>query len=165
MEGYLNEEIKFDNVIAKDHPERVKIDKLIDCMHREGAEFSKIRLRFYESTHRGAHAACNIKLNDIILKIPEKAIITEYDAMETPVGKKMGELNIGNDDRFTYGKHNIMSAFMLTEIYKKREDPNYVGKFDEFLAILPANTDDFPAFYTEEELSLLKGSVMFDWAN
>ena len=91
-------------------------------------------------------------------------MITEFDAFETPVGKKMKEININEDNRFTYGKHNVISAFLLTEIYKKKEDPTYVSKFDEFIAILPADTNDFPAFFTEEELELLEGSVMWNWA-
>jgi hypothetical protein len=32
IEGHLNEEIYHDKVIPKEHPERVKIDKLIQAM-------------------------------------------------------------------------------------------------------------------------------------
>ena len=48
---------------------------MIEWMAKGGSEHSKMRLRFYESTHRGVHAACNIKLGDIILKIPENNLI------------------------------------------------------------------------------------------
>jgi hypothetical protein len=60
----------------------------------------------------------------------------------------LAKANINDDTRFTYGKHNVMSAYLLTEIYKKKEDPKYISKFDEFIAVLPADTNDFPAFYT-----------------
>lgn len=33
------------------------------------------------------------------------------------------------------------------------------------MAILPTDTNDFPAFYTEDELAMLKGSVMEEWSN
>jgi len=59
-----------DNNLAKDHPERKKFEELLQWMTIRGAEHSKMRLRFYESTHRGVHAACNIKLGDTILKLP-----------------------------------------------------------------------------------------------
>ena len=34
IEGYLKEEMEHDKVVPKDHPERIKIDKLISYMHR-----------------------------------------------------------------------------------------------------------------------------------
>ena len=124
--GHLETEIHHDKTVPKDNPERIKIDRLIDTMNAEGAEFSKIRLRFYESTHRGAHAACNIKLGDIILTIPKKCMITEEDAYKCPVGKQMLDAGIDpSDERLVYGKHNYLAVFLLTEIYRKREDPSY----------------------------------------
>lgn len=50
---------------------------MIELMKRDGTEHSKVRLRFYESTHRGVHAACNIQLGDIIVKVPESYMITD----------------------------------------------------------------------------------------
>lgn len=50
---------------------------MIEWMKKDGSEHSKLRLRFYESTHRGIHAACNIQLGDIILKVPESYLITD----------------------------------------------------------------------------------------
>ena len=66
---------------------------MIEWMAKGGSEHSKMRLRFYESTHRGVHAACNIKLGDIILKIPENNIVSQSimsftDNFETPVPEK-----------------------------------------------------------------------------
>ena len=47
-----------------------------------------------------------------------------------------------------------------TEWKNKRDDPNYVGKYDSFLASLPTDTLDFPSAYTEEELSYLECSMV-----
>ena len=47
---------------------------------------------------------------------------------------------------------------MMAEIYKKKEDENYVSPHAEYLASLPGNADDFPVCFSEEEISLLEGS-------
>jgi len=88
-------------------------------MERGGSEYSKLRLRFYEATHRGVHAACNIMLGDTILQIPQECIITIHDCKTTPVGKQMFEAGLFNDEHYNnlyYGYHNHMAVYLLTEI-------------------------------------------------
>ena len=46
----------------------------------------------------------------------------------------------------------------IERVRNLREDPTYKGKWDEYIDCLPANFDDFSVNYSEEELSLLKGS-------
>ena len=63
-------EVEVDNELAKDHPERKKFEDLRAKMEKGGTDCSKLRLRFYSENHRGVHAACNIKEDETILKIP-----------------------------------------------------------------------------------------------
>ena len=60
----------------------------------------------------------------------------------------------GNSD------HSFLSVFFCTEIYNKREDPSYVSKYQEWIDVLPENTDDFPVNYTDEQKALLEGTDM-----
>ena len=39
-------------------------------MKNRGSEFSKIKIRFYDSAHRVVNAACNIKKHDIVVRVP-----------------------------------------------------------------------------------------------
>ena len=44
------------------------------------------------------------------------------------------------------------ATYLLTEIYKKREDPNYKSPIDFYLDVLPTNQNNFPSFLTGKEL-------------
>ena len=70
----------------------------------------------------------------------------------------MAEAGLLGDKNLVFWHHNFMAVYLLTEIYRKREDPNYKSPFSEYLDILPSDMDDFPACYSAEELSLLEGS-------
>jgi len=87
-----------------------------------------MRLRFYESTHRGVHAACNIKLGDVILFLPHDEIITVDWACETPIGAKMKEAGLKTDKNLHFTLQNFMATYILNEIYNKREDPKYISR-------------------------------------
>ena len=45
-------------------------------MNEGGAEHDNVKLRFYESTHRGVHAACNVQQGDQLLFVPHHLLIT-----------------------------------------------------------------------------------------
>lgn len=159
----MNDEIINDQKLPKDHPERIKIDNLEECLRKQGAEFSKLRMRFYGSTHRGVHAATNIKLNDVIVQIPEKSLLTEKHAYETPIGAKIKELGLIPAGLLNGGMHIVMATYLLTETYKKKADPTYVSQFEEYISILPADTNDFPACFTDDERSMLKNTAVYEW--
>ena len=57
-----------------------------------------------------------------------------------------------------------MAFYLMAEIKNKKDDPNYKGKFDQYISALPADVKDFPACFSDEELNLLKGSVIYDKA-
>ena len=107
-----------------------------------------MRLRFYESTHRGVHAACNIKLGDTLFFMPHDEIITVDWACETPIGAQMKEAGLLDDGSMNYTLHNFMATLLLTEIYRKRKDPEYISRIEKWLKILPENTLDFPVCFT-----------------
>ena len=56
-----------------------------------------------------------------------------------------------------YDEQNFIAVYFLTEMYKKKQDPNY---FNPYYDMLPGDTKDFPIFYSEEQLALLKGTSM-----
>ena len=60
---------------------------------------------------------------------------------------------------------NFTAVYLLTEIYKNKSDPNYISPYQEYLDIMPSDAKDFPVNYTDEELALLKGSVMMNNIN
>ena len=52
--------------------------------------------------------------------------------------------------------HYFFVAFLLSERQKKKE--NEGSPYQPYLDSLPTDCNDFPPYYTEEELALLQGS-------
>ena len=74
------EELEIENRLPPDHPERAKFEELITWMKIEGAEFPRLKMRFYDKNYRGVHALANVKKNDTILYVPKKLLLTLEDA-------------------------------------------------------------------------------------
>jgi hypothetical protein len=55
------EEFKLDTTIAKDHPERARFNAMFDWLKSDGADFKKLKLRYYTEDYRGVHASRDIK--------------------------------------------------------------------------------------------------------
>ena len=64
------------------------------------------------------------------------------------------------DEIFNYKLHNFMAVYLLTEIYRKRADPNYVSRSEKYINILPEDVLDFPVCYDEKTLAELEGSEL-----
>jgi hypothetical protein len=85
-------------------------------LSRSGAQFDKIKLRFYSDGYRGVHAAKHVKAGSILLYIPKERLITIEMAMTTPIGRKM--LKAGLRNSLFSPKHSFLTTFILTEIKK-----------------------------------------------
>ena len=73
MENLLisaTQEHQLDNLLAVDHPERARFERLIAWMRAGGAEFNKMKLRYYSADYRGVHAARDIVEGETILYVP-----------------------------------------------------------------------------------------------
>ena len=79
---------------------------------------SKTRVKFYTDSHRGVHAATDIKLDDIILQIPKKDLLKVEDFWHVPLCVTMKEAGLLDDSKLYFGKHNFFAAYVMTEVYK-----------------------------------------------
>jgi len=66
---------------------------MFDWMLQGGANFDKLKMRYYGPDYRGVHAARNIKKGETILYVPKQEIITLEMAMESPIGALMAKRN------------------------------------------------------------------------
>ena len=62
-------------------------------MKQDGANFDKLKLRYYAADYRGVHAARDIKKGETILYVPLSEIITLEMAMTSPIGSLMAARN------------------------------------------------------------------------
>lgn len=121
-------------------------------MKKDGAEFDKLKVRYYAPDYRGVHAARDIKKGETILYVPKKEIITLEMAFESPIGKLMYARNFRQ--RLISPKHSFLAAYIMQE---RRKPYSY---FKEYMDILPKSFNNFPIFYTQEERSWLEGSAL-----
>lgn len=54
-----------------DHPERLRFNAMFDWMKSGGAEFNKMKLRYYTEDYRGVHASRDVKKGETILFVPK----------------------------------------------------------------------------------------------
>jgi len=153
----LLEEIEAAMARGDDGSEQVeheRFDRLLDWMKENGADFSKLELRYYSADWRGVHAKEEIKKGDTVLFVPHDTIVTLDLAKESPLGKYMVENEVVD---YMYYK---MSAYFAVFLMQERKNPN--SKFKAYLDILPKSHDDFPIFFTDAEKEFLKGSSFLD---
>lgn len=144
------EEYKEDYTVPKDDPERVRFETLFKWMINDGAEFDKMKVRYYAPDYRGVHAARDIKKGETILYVPRKEIITLEMAIASPIGKLMYERNFRQ--RLISPKHSFLATYIMQE---RRKEKSY---FAEYIDILPKKFNNFPIFYSQEERAWLEGS-------
>lgn len=119
-----------------------------------GANFDKLKMRYYAADYRGVHAARDVKKGETILYVPKHEIITLEMAMESPIGSLMAARNFRQ--RLISPKHSFLATYVMQE---RRKDSSW---FDKYIDILPKAFDNFPIFYTQEERTWLEGSPFQD---
>ena len=150
----VKEQYEQDHLINVEPSEKARFDQLFDWMRKDGAQFDKLKMRYYGPDYRGVHAAREIKKGETILYVPKKEIITLEMAMESPIGALMAAQNMRS--RLLSPKHSFLATFIMQE-RRKTDPPSY---FKDFIDILPKNFTNFPIFYTAEERKALEGSAM-----
>ena len=156
----VREQYEFSNEEAKEDAqvpvpaEKERFETMFDWMVQGGAQFDKLKVRYYAADYRGVHAARNIKKGETILYVPKDEIITLEMAMESPIGSLMAARNFRQ--RLISPKHSFLATYIMQERRKE------VSVFDKYIDILPKAFDNFPIFYTQEERTWLEGSPFQD---
>ncbi|KAL4487539.1 hypothetical protein ABPG72_007059 [Tetrahymena utriculariae] len=142
------EEQKQNFILPQDDPELVNHNTMINWLLDGKSEFDNLKLQWYCKNYRGVHARRKVYNKETILFIPKSHLITLEMAKETPVAKKIiaAKLNLLSP------KHSFLSTFLL------QERKNNESKWKPYLDILPSDYNQFPIFFSEDDLSWLKGS-------
>lgn len=143
-------EISNDRSVPLDHPERQRFNAMFDWMKKGGAQFPKLKLRYYTEDYRGVHAATQIEKGETILYVPLSQLLTLDMAMQSPIGSLMAARNFRQ--RLLSPKH----SFLATLIMEEKRKPS--SPFNKYIDILPKGFTNFPIFYTKEERNWLTGS-------
>jgi len=68
-----------------------------------------------------------------------------------------------DDPSLFYKRINFFAAFLLTEVYNKKENPKYESPYLKYIDCLPGDANNFPVCYSDDVLSLLDGSSTKDF--
>lgn len=147
--NFSREEHKEDSYVPVP-AEKERFEAMFDWMTENGANFDKLKLRYYAPDYRGVHAARDIKKGETILYVPKHEIITLEMAFASPIGSQM--FAKGHRNRLLSPKHSFLATYVMQERRKE------VSIFDKYIDILPKAFDNFPIFYTQEERTWLEGS-------
>lgn len=82
-------------------------------MKQGGAQFDKLKLRYYSEDYRGVHAAADIQKNETILFVPFHELMTLDMAMQSPIGSLMAAKNFRNI--LLSPKHSFLATFIMEE--------------------------------------------------
>ena len=133
----------------KNNPQYKTYLEYMKNLYENNIYINKLTVVFQNENMRGIKATENIKKNDILIKIPKDFLITldkaeeKYKEMFTPELK----------NKLSSPNHCILSLFLLSEIKKEKESKWYF-----YFNFLPKSYLNFPIFYTNKELTLLKGT-------
>ncbi|MCQ2818149.1 MAG: SET domain-containing protein-lysine N-methyltransferase [archaeon] len=116
-------------------------------LYRYDSFFPKLEIHFYSDDHRGVIAKTNIVKDEVIMIIPRKCLITLENAVKTKYGAKISKFMY---QELNSPKHCLLSSFILTE------EKNEKWKF--YFDLFPKDFSNFPLFYKDKDLELLKGS-------
>ena len=119
----------------------------IQNLYKNNSFFPKVEIKFYSNDYRGVISNGDINKYETIMSIPNECLITLELVLSKPYGKQISELM---HNELNSPKHCLLSCFLLFE----ENNPNYKYYFD----LLPKDYNNFPIFYTHDELAYLSGS-------
>lgn len=125
----------------------------LDKVKNDGGIIKKCHIEYIINAYRGVVASEDVKVDDILFTLPMGKFITQKTINDDPYLSKVFE-----DEAFckklTSADHCKIAMFLLNEMRKGDE-----SKWKYYIDMLPKSYDNFPMFYTQEELDLLKNSV------
>jgi len=124
----------------------------VDWLVDNGAKFPHLYFRSYTADHRGVHCREDIPRNQRIMYVPLKCLITDKMARES----RMGRMMMSIERRLSAPEHNQLMVYLLEDM-SKTDPPSFHKPYYD---VLPQDASNFPVFWTDEELSYLKGSTL-----
>jgi len=135
-----------------DKPTGDKFDKFNAWLLENGALIPDLYMHKYTENVRGVHASKDIEPHTQIVYIPRKCLTMETMGRKTKIGHRVQQALRNNEISLSVPNHCQVIIYMLTTM----RDPNHF--FQPYYSILPADFNNFPIFWTQEELQWLKGS-------
>ena len=128
-----------DHAIDVNPEEKAKFDRFFAWLKENGAEFDKLKIRYYSQDYRGVHAARDIKKGETILHIP-RGMLMSGEAIQSPIASKLKD-NLHEFGRLVIG-HRFGSVEYTVHLLEESCRPD--SKWRPYLDILPTTLSNFP---------------------
>lgn len=120
---------------------------LHDWLSRRGARIGSLAIVEGGAAGRGICATADIPAGEVVLRVPQSAMITRDVAPRSPVGRRLLSADID-----VPSGHAFLAAFLLAE--RRRQG----SPLAPYLDVLPAEFPTVPLFCPKEALPVLRGS-------
>ena len=154
-EGVASDILKFDHPIAstkgemEDESQKETFNGFVRWLRENGAKFPDLYFKCYSRDVRGVHTRRRIPPYQQIIAIPLKCIITDQTGRNTPLGRRLEAVS----HKLTVPNHCQVIVYMMTT--RRMGSRSF---YEPYYKTLPYSFDNFPIFWTAEELKKLDGS-------
>lgn len=123
--------------------------EFLEWLNGNGVSTDSVKITKFDEGY-GLEATTDIKMNEKLMDIPRKVMISDQNALDSPL---LGDLIRG--DRLLKGMPNVsLAVFILSE--KLKPD----SFWQPYLNMLPSSYG-IPLYFTPAEIQLLQGSTMY----
>lgn len=143
IKDYINDIVNFG---CYDDISKKKFEALKDWLIIENSFLDNIKIKFNTNDNREIISQKDIGLNESILEISLKCMMTTELGKETEIGKEVIDKNLS-----LYSKHNWISFILLENLHKSD------SIWRTYIDILPKKFDNVPIFFKKNYLNMLKG--------
>lgn len=123
-----------------------KYENLIKWVKENGGAWNKIEVKEMSEGNRHVAANENITKNENITVVPEKIILSDENHLIKPTCEKFNTTGV-----------TCLAIYICQELNKNN------SFFKPYFDTLPNDFQSYPLFYTDQELRLLRGSMMEDY--
>ena len=128
------------------------VSSLVSWIEANGGSCSKLYVKSSESAGRSVHCRTAISADERLVRIPRRLLLSTADCKQSDVGRLVDQTG-----KAFVNPQSYIAAFLLQERAKAAS-----SFFHPFLDSLPASFASFPLLYSDEQLSLLRGSMVLD---
>ena len=157
LSSLIQQKEKNNNINIKKYPQYSTYINFMKHFYQLGLYLNKVEIGFNSDCDRFCKATEEIFDKDVLIRIPFEALMTLDSARQSKLGKYFTPQL---EKRLNSPHHSLLSTFMLTEIDKGNE-----SKWKYYFDFLPVSYNNFPIFYGEKEISLLKGTQFLELIN
>lgn len=150
----LTKECEFGQICYKDYDKSFKSLCFLNYFMSQGKSilfFENVEIKFYSDSNRSLITKSKIPKNQLLVRIPYSKLLTLKQASKSKLVQEVIPLKISIDEY-----DSLSLAIFLLEESKKSD-----SKWKFYLDTFPKNLNNFPIFYNENELELLKGSDLY----